>query len=88
MIKAVETGSEEVIVGKNENRIDSNFIKQVNRQLGPGYKGNLHLSDEKADISGGFILRRGKVQINASTEVLIGNVREDLEIQIAGELFE
>jgi len=88
LIEAVETGNEEVVIGKNETRIDAGFVKQVNRQLGPGYKGNLQLSEERTDISGGFILRRGKVQTNISTEVLVGQIREEMEMQLAGELFE
>ena len=46
MKQAVETGDEEVIVGKNEKRIDQDFIKKVNRELGAGFKGNLRLSDQ------------------------------------------
>ena len=87
MLKSVETGDEEVIVGKNEKRIDHEFVKQINRKLGSGFKGNLRLGTEKADIDGGFILRRGKVQINVSTDVLLDRIREELEIELATELF-
>ena len=87
MKKAVETGDEEVVVGKHESRINQNFIKDVNRQLGAGFKGNLRLSDKRADIAGGFILSRGKVRINASTDVLIERLRESLQIELVDELF-
>lgn len=87
MKKAVETGDEEIIVGKNEKRIDQNFIKDVNRQLGTGFKGNLRLSSERADISGGFILARGKVRINAGSDVLIERLRETMQIELIDELF-
>jgi len=66
MTEAVETGDEEVVVDKNETRIDHEFIKQINRQLGTGYKGNLRLANEKANIGGGFILRRGRIKTNVS----------------------
>jgi V/A-type H+-transporting ATPase subunit E len=88
MQKAVETGDEKVVTGKNDNRIDHGLIKEVNRNLGSGFKGNLGLSDEKAAIAGGFILKRGSVQINVSTDVLVDSVREDMEMEIAKELFE
>ena len=87
MKKAVETGDEEVVVGKNEKRLNHEFVKQVNRELGAGFKGNLRLADRKADIAGGFILSRGKVQINASTDVLIDRLRESLEIELSNQLF-
>ena len=85
--QAVETGDEEVIVGKNENRINQSFIKSVNRELGAGFKGNLRLSDQRADIAGGFILTRGKVQVNASTDVMIDSLRERMEIELSQGLF-
>lgn len=87
LVKAVETGSEEVVVGKDENRLDGGFVKQVNRDLGPGFKGNLQLASDRANISGGFILRRGKVRTNVSAEVLISQAREALELEISAELF-
>ena len=87
MKQAVETGDEEVIVGENESRIDKAFIKKVNGDLGAGFKGNLRLSEKRAGIAGGFILSRGKVQVNASTDVLIDRLRESMQIELANELF-
>jgi V/A-type H+-transporting ATPase subunit E len=87
MIQAVETGDEEVIVGKNETRLNEEFIKKVNRDLGAGFKGNLRLSAQRADIAGGFLLSRGRVQVNVSTEVLINQVRESMEMELGGDLF-
>lgn len=87
MIQAVQTGDEEVIVGKDEHRINDEFIKQVNRQLGTGFKGNLRLSDRRAPIKGGFILSRGKVQMNASVDVLVGQLHEAMETELAAKLF-
>ena len=88
ILKAVETGDEEVIVDNNETRIDHEFIKQINRKLGPGFKGNLRLSDERRNLGGGFVLRRGKIKNNVSFEVLLAQARKELEIELAKELFE
>jgi len=87
MLEAVETGDEEVIIGKEEKRIDQDFIKQVNSELGHGCKGDLRLSAEREDLGGGFILRRGKIKTNVSTEVLLAQARKELEIELAKELF-
>ena len=87
MTQAVQTGDEEVIVGSDERRINDEFIKQVNRQLGTGFKGNLRLSDRRAPIQGGFILSRGKVQMNASVDVMIDQLREVMETELAAKLF-
>ena len=86
--QAVETGDEEVIIAKDEKRIDDKFINKVNQTLGSGFKGNLRLSAERADIAGGFILSRGKVQVNASTDVMIDALRESMEMELSKELFE
>ncbi|HOQ05815.1 MAG TPA: V-type ATP synthase subunit E family protein [Anaerohalosphaeraceae bacterium] len=87
LMQAVVTGDEEVLVGKNETRINPEFLKQINKRLGPGYKGNLRPAAEKADIDGGFILRRGKVQVNCSTEVLLEQIRQQTEMELAAKLF-
>lgn len=87
MKRAVESGDEKVIVGKNEKRINEDFIKKVNGALGPGFKGNLQLSPEKGDFSGGFILSRGKVQINATTDVIIDELYESMQIELSQILF-
>jgi V/A-type H+-transporting ATPase subunit E len=87
MLDAVEAGDEEVIVDKNEARIDDKFISQINQQLGPEKKGKLKLSSERENLGAGFILKRGKIKVNASIEVLLNQARKELEIELAKELF-
>jgi len=88
MIKSsIETGDELVVVGRDETRINDEFIKQLNRELGTGFKGNLMLLADRNEISGGFILKRGDISMNVSLEVLMQMAREELETQIAEELF-
>jgi len=88
MEKAIETGDEEVITAANETRIDNDFIKHLNRKLGSGYMGNLRLASDKADIEAGFILRRKRIQVNASLAVLLAQIKGELEIELAHDLFE
>ena len=87
MKHSVQTGDEEVIIGKNEQRINDQFISRLNKELGSGFKGNLRLSGQRADITGGFILAHGKVQINAATDVLITSLRSEMETELAQMLF-
>ncbi len=88
MVGAVETGNEEVVVDKNEKRIDQELVNQVNQRLAGQNKGNLRLSDQRLELGGGFILRRGKIRTNVSFEVLLNQARRELEIELAKELFE
>ncbi|MHC4642438.1 MAG: V-type ATP synthase subunit E [Planctomycetota bacterium] len=87
VLEAVETGDEEVIIDKEEKRIDATLIEQVNSKLGSDRKGNLKLSQEKMPLGGGFILRRGKVKTNVSFDVLLSRARKELEIDLAKDLF-
>jgi len=87
MRQAVETGEEEVIIDKNESRIDQSFIDGVNQQLASDNKGNLKLASQREDLGGGFILRRGKIRNNASFAVLLDQARKELEIELAKDLF-
>jgi len=87
ILEAVETGDEEVIIDKEEKRIDAALIDQVNSKLASDRKGNLKLSEDKMPLGGGFILRRGKVKTNVSFGVLLSRARKELEIELAKELF-
>ncbi len=87
LLDTVETGDEEVVVDTKEKRIDREFIKKINSELASSKKGNLRLSNQKQDIGAGFILKRGKIKTNVSMEVLLGQARKELEIELAKELF-
>jgi len=89
MLKAVQTGTEEVVVGKNETRINTDFISRINDTLQKkgGNKAELKLSDEKQDINAGFILKRGKIKTNASVNVLLEEAKRNLETELAKDLF-
>ncbi len=88
MLNAVETGDEEVIIDKNERRIDQQLIDQVNERLRSNGRGNLSLSDKRQNLGGGFILKRGKIKNNVSLDVLLAQARRELEIELAKELFQ
>ncbi len=85
--KAAQAGDEEIIVGRNESRINAELVKQINNQLGSNKKANLKLSENKGNFDTGFVLRRGKVKVNVTLPVLLAQARENLEIELAKELF-
>jgi V/A-type H+-transporting ATPase subunit E len=88
MLDAVETGDEEVIIDKNETRIDEKLIDRINQKLGPDRKAGLKISEERRQLGAGFILKRGRILNNVSLEVLLAQARKNLEIDLAKELFE
>jgi V/A-type H+-transporting ATPase subunit E len=89
LLKTVETGDEEIILSKvEEDLIDGRFLQEANRQLSAGgRKGQLRLAEERRDLPGGFVLRRGKQEINCSLAALIHAVRQELEPRVAELLF-
>ncbi|MBM4103645.1 MAG: hypothetical protein FJ263_06270 [Planctomycetes bacterium] len=87
LVKCVQIGQEEVVIGKNENRINQAFINKLNVELLWQAKGGLRLSATREDIGGGFILSAGKVRINSSTDVMVSQLRDKMEMELAAELF-
>ncbi|HYW68620.1 MAG TPA: V-type ATP synthase subunit E, partial [bacterium] len=81
----VESGEEEVLVGEAEKRIDQAFLDSVSKDAGWG--GGLKLSSERRAISGGFILRSGRVETNCALETILRDAREKLETDVAAILF-
>ena len=45
------------------------------------------LSNEVANISGGFILRMGRIEVNASLEAILAELREKIEAEVMDMLF-
>jgi V/A-type H+-transporting ATPase subunit E len=83
------TGDEEVVVAKSDaKKLSALLIESVNRNLKiSGKQGKISLARETIDSDGGFVLRRGRKEINATLSVLFGNAREELESEVAGILF-
>lgn len=89
LLEAAETGEEEVILSEGaKNKLPSDFMDKVNDALkAAGKKGKLRLSDEKREISGGFILKSQGIEINNSFEAVLRQYRDEIEPQVAAILF-
>ncbi|OHB43481.1 MAG: hypothetical protein A2Y13_00805, partial [Planctomycetes bacterium GWC2_45_44] len=88
MLKAVRSGNEEVVIDKNETRINDAFVGKINQKLSAqGKNGGLHLSADRADIKAGFILKQDKTSVNAALDVLLKQAAGELEGKLAELLF-
>ena len=89
LLKVVEDGDEEVILSdEGKGRLEEGFLKRVNERLRvEGRKGGVSLAAERRDIGGGFILRKGKKEINCSFASLLESQKEDLEAELVKILF-
>jgi V/A-type H+-transporting ATPase subunit E len=89
LLKAIETGDEEVIVASDDRGgLTPSFIESINAELSKaGKRAEIKLGDETREIQGGFILRRGRTEINSSFETLLTMLRDDVETEVAKILF-
>ena len=88
--KASESGDEEIIFSASDReKVGADVVSAANGLLSAaGRKGELTLSDRTADIRGGFILARGRIETNCSVDVLVGSYKDELTLDIAKILFE
>ncbi|MDD2665397.1 MAG: V-type ATP synthase subunit E family protein [Methanocellales archaeon] len=82
-------GDVEVILSPNDKkRVSNKFLKDVEKELAlKGKKVKLTLSKDTRDISGGFVLRKGRIEFNNSFDALIKTQRDAREAEIARILF-
>lgn len=85
----IETGEETVYIGKQERKaINHEFIKKINEKLNlQGKKGLLELSKKRLPILGGVVLGSGEVKKNASLEVILEKVKDEIETELNKFLF-
>ena len=85
----VQTGHEELILSERDRaKLGEDLLEKVNRQLTEsGREGKLTLSQDTYDILGGFVLRRGDIELNSSFESLLKSSRDDLESEVSKILF-
>ncbi|HEA47160.1 MAG TPA: hypothetical protein ENH97_01975 [bacterium] len=80
LFRVAKSGSGEIIISKEDRkRITPSFIGSINKDL--------KISKEERGISGGFILKRKKIEINNSFESLLRSKREELEPRLVRILF-
>ncbi len=81
LFKVAKNGPGEVIISKEDRkRITPSFIEGINKEF--------KISKEERGISGGFILKREKIEINSSFESLLRSKREELELRLVKILFQ
>ena len=85
LLESVEAGDEEIIVAeRDKGRNWDTLISDVNRELSAqNRKGALTLSQETREMMGGFVLRKGKKEINGDLRLIIESMREELEFEVA-----
>jgi V/A-type H+-transporting ATPase subunit E len=88
--RASRTGDETVILpARDRLRYGKSVCMAANALLErDGQTANLTLSHETRDISGGLILDGGDVEVNCSTDTLVGLYKKELSLHILEMLFD
>ena len=83
-LDGTEIDGQEIILPKSYKKSLSKLNKYLN---GKGYGGSLvHAGDER-EISGGFIIKKGGVEVNNTFESLVGYYRYELESDVMKMLY-
>ncbi len=88
ILSSVETGDEKIIIGGEEKVMDQRFIREVEEELNWQKKAGALKWEKDPSLSGGFILQRGKVEVNHSWDNIFREVRERTIDQVTRILFE
>lgn len=76
------------IAERDSSRLTPEFIEQASGKLGNSGKDyDYRLSDDFADIGGGFVLETESTKIDCSLEALFAEIRDELERQTGELLF-
>lgn len=82
-------GDEKLILNeKGKSLVDNTLLVDINKELtSKGKKGLLTISTEVGNFKGGFILEKGGIEINNTFEALVSSLKDELEFEVANELF-
>ena len=89
LLNAVETGEEALALPRaDRDAWGTTFIEKLNRELSAqGRKGTIRLAEKVPDLTSGAVLLGHGVEVNLSSDLMIRQVREQLEERVAHLLF-
>jgi len=89
LLGAIEVGDEEIILSpEDKSSLGGSFVEDLNKELvKAGKRGEVKVAADTRDISGGFILRRGRAETNGSFNTLLATLRDEMETEVAEILF-
>lgn len=88
--EAAANGQEGLVFSANDQRrVGAKVAKAANERLAAkGMPGQLTVSDETRNMSGGLILKQGDIEVNCTVDTLLELSRGELAARVAEVLFE
>ena len=82
-------GDEKLILNDaGKKLVDNTLLEEINKALvAAGKKGEITISEVNGNFAGGFILEKDCIEMNNTFEALVSSLREELEFEVAKELF-
>ncbi len=82
-------GDEKLILNEEGKKfITEAVVAEINKELASkGKKGEISIVSEAGNFKGGFILEKDGIEINNTFEALVNSLKEELEFEVARELF-
>jgi len=89
IIQSVREGAGELLLNETDKkRLGEAFMKELNASFKQaGKNASLTLAQDVIRAKGGFILRYGEMEINSTLEIMMSQLRPQLEVQVANILF-
>ncbi len=87
LLKASEQGEALVADASDRQLFDEAYMARLNGALQKAGKSAVALADESRDLGGGFVLRRGGLEINCTFQSVLDQWRPRLEAEVASRLF-
>jgi V/A-type H+-transporting ATPase subunit E len=72
-----------LLLATEERHLDQAWLDAFNQKKGM----SVALGDVRVAARGGFVLQRGKVDINCTLEMLVRSVQEEIEADVVQRLF-
>jgi V/A-type H+-transporting ATPase subunit E len=77
-------GGELLLNARDRKAIGEKLVKKIN---GTGKAGTLTLAEDTIDAKGGFVLRKGSVEMNSTLETMVNGIRESATPDVVKALF-
>lgn len=90
ILENIESGNETIYISDNDREIiNQDFIDNINKKLKENNKnGELKISEKSIPIRGGVVLGTDEVKKNASLEIILEKIKENMETQLNQFLFQ
>jgi len=89
LYRQADSGGGEVVLSPEEReKYGAEVVRRVNSRLEQEGKAvRFSLAEDTKDLGGGFVLRRGKVEVNCSFKAQLRALQDELEVEVAGILY-